>query len=130
MTYKFSKTSLEKLKGVHPALIVVVSRALLYSPHDFSITEGLRTKERQAKLVKEGKSQTQNSRHLYGLAIDFAAVIDGKISWDIKYYKEISEAFKKSSQELNIPIIWGGDWKKFVDGPHIELDRNFYSDGV
>ena len=29
-------------------------------------------------------------------------------------------------KELNIPIVWGGDWKTFKDGPHFELDRNVY----
>lgn len=126
--FLFSRDSLEKLRGVHPALVVVASRALLYSPVDFRITEGMRTKERQAQLVKDGKSQTMNSRHLQGMALDFVALPGGKVSWDLPYYRQIADAFKKASQELGIPIVCGIDWKSFVDGPHIELDRAVYPD--
>ncbi|MEZ8138652.1 M15 family metallopeptidase, partial [Vibrio splendidus] len=31
------------------------------------------------------------------------------------------------ADELGIPIVWGGDWVSFKDGPHIELDRAHYS---
>lgn len=127
---KFSKSSIAKLSGVHPALILVVSRALLYSPVDFGITEGLRTLERQKILKAEGKSQTLNSRHLHGCAVDVVAYVNGKISWDLSYYKQIAEAFEKASLELNIPIISGINWKTLVDGPHHELNRDFYPDTV
>lgn len=129
MSLKFSADSIEKLKGVHPALVLVISRALLYSPVDFRITEGLRTMERQKKLKADGKSQTLNSRHLHGCAIDFVAVPGGKVSWDLDYYRQVSDAAKKASTELNIPIVCGIDWKSLVDGPHIELNRDFYPDG-
>ena len=128
--FKLSKSSIEKLIGVHPALILLVSRALLYSEVDFGITEGLRTLERQKILKSEGKSQTLNSRHLHGCAIDFVCYANGKLSWDLGYYRQVSEAFKKASVELNIPIIWGGDWTTLKDGPHIELNRDFYPDKV
>lgn len=128
--FKFSPTSLEKLKGVHPALVAVVSRALLYSPVDFAITEGLRTKERQKILVAEGKSQTMNSRHIQGCAVDVMAIPGGKASWEMSYYKQIAESFQKASDELAIPIIWGGSWITLKDGPHFELDRRSYPDVV
>jgi peptidoglycan L-alanyl-D-glutamate endopeptidase CwlK len=25
-----------------------------------------------------------------------------------------------------VPIVWGGDWRTFKDGPHFELDRRKY----
>jgi len=28
--------------------------------------------------------------------------------------------------EFKVPIIWGGDWTSFRDGPHFELNRKFY----
>lgn len=46
MTYKLSKKSLSKLDGVHPDLVKVVKRAIEITECDFTITEGLRTKER------------------------------------------------------------------------------------
>jgi peptidoglycan L-alanyl-D-glutamate endopeptidase CwlK len=52
-----------------------MEEAIKESPLDFSITEGLRTKERQKELFSAGKSQTMNSRHLTGKAVDIAVII-------------------------------------------------------
>lgn len=122
--FKFGKTSEANLKGVHPSLIRVARRALELTPIDFRITEGLRTFERQKELFEAGKSKTMNSRHLRGYAVDFVALPEGKVSWDMKYYKQIADAFKQAAAEVGVPIEWGGDWKTFKDGPHIELHRS------
>ena len=126
MSYKLSQKSLDRLKGVHPDLVKVVKKAIEYTPVDFRITEGLRTKERQAYLLKKGATRTMRSRHITGHAIDFVALPNGEVSWDFQYYTQISQAFKKAAAELGVPIIWGGDWKSFRDGPHIELNRRNY----
>ncbi|MCA3281062.1 MAG: M15 family metallopeptidase [Roseomonas sp.] len=31
-----------------------------------------------------------------------------------------------AAREYGVPIIWGGDWASFPDGPHFELDRVKY----
>jgi len=124
--YKLSDKSLERLKGVHPDLVKVVKKAIEYTPIDFRITEGLRTKERQAYLLKKGATKTMRSRHLVGKAIDFVALPDGVVSWDFALYKQIATAFQKAAAELNVPIVWGGSWVSFRDGPHIELNRKYY----
>lgn len=126
MSFKFSNRSLDNLKGVHPALVKVVTRALEISPVDFMITEGLRSKERQKKLFASGATRTMNSRHITGHAIDVAAVVNGEINWSWALYEKIAEAIKAAAKELRVPIIWGGNWKTFKDGPHFELDRKFY----
>lgn len=126
MSFKFSQRSLDNLTGINPDLRKVVDRALQLTTVDFGITEGLRDKATQEKYVARGASQTMNSRHLTGHAVDVVAYVNGKVTWDWKYYEEISKAFKQASQELNIPIIWGGDWKSLKDGPHFELDRKYY----
>lgn len=127
MEYKLGQKSLSNLKGVHPDLVKVVKRAIELTECDFTVTEGLRTKERQAQLLKEKKTTTFNSRHLTGHAVDLAAWVDNTISWDWKYYHQIADAMKKASKELNVSIDWGGDWKKFKDGPHFELTWSKYS---
>lgn len=127
MAFKFSNKSIERLSGVHPDLQRLFNEAITDSPYDFSITEGLRTLERQKELVEAKKSTTMNSRHLTGKAVDIAVFVDGKLSWELKYYKEVAEHIKALSKLMQIPIVWGGDWKSFVDGPHFELDRNIYS---
>lgn len=119
--FKFSQRSENNLKGVNPDLVKIVRRALQLSPVDFGITEGLRTVERQRQLVATGKSQTMNSRHISGHAVDVFAYPTSAGSWEWKYYEQIATAFKQAAKELNIPVEWGGDWKTLKDGPHFQL---------
>lgn len=126
MTYRLSQRSRDRMMGVHPDLVAVVERAIQITGIDFTITEGLRTPARQRELVKAGASRTQNSRHLTGHAVDIAAWVDGTVRWDWPLYPKIAAAFKQAANELNTPIIWGGDWPRLRDGPHFELDRKAY----
>lgn len=124
--FLFSQRSEKNLDGVNSDLVKVVRQALALSTMDFGITEGLRTKERQKQLLAEGKSQTMNSRHITGHAVDVVAYIGRDISWDWKYYEQIATAFKLASSQLGIPIEWGGDWKTLKDGPHFQLPHKEY----
>jgi peptidoglycan L-alanyl-D-glutamate endopeptidase CwlK len=126
MTFSFGAKSSEKLAKVHPDLQRVFNEAIKNSPLDFSITEGLRTKERQKELFSAGKSQTMNSRHLTGKAVDIAVLVEGAITWDFAKYQVVADHIKKVAKELNIDIVWGGDWQSFKDGPHFELHRSVY----
>lgn len=123
---KLNEHSLKKLNGIHPDLRKVVMRAAEDTPIDFIVTEGVRSMRRQRELVESGASQTFNSRHLTGHAIDFAPVIGGEITWKWPPFRAIARNFKEAAQELGIAIAWGGDWRDFKDGPHIELDRRVY----
>ena len=124
--YVLGTVSKNNLKGVHPDLVKVVEKAITLTEIDFRVTEGLRSKTRQIDLVNKGASKTLNSRHITGHAVDVVALIGGSVRWDWPLYDKIAKAFKQSAKELNIPIVWGGDWKTFKDGPHFELDRNVY----
>jgi len=126
MTYKLSTASIGRLIGVHEDLQRVLYEAIGNSPHDFTITEGLRNQERQVQLFKEGKSRTLQSRHMTGHAVDIAIIKDGKASWDFQLYKEVAEHIKAVAILNNVPIIWGGDWRTLRDGPHFELNKRFY----
>lgn len=119
--------SLQRLEPVHRDLRAVVLRASEISDLDFIVTEGLRTRARQAALVKAGASRTMNSRHLTGHAVDLAARVDGQVRWDFPLYDKLAESMKTAAKELGISITWGGDWKTFKDGPHFELDRKVYA---
>lgn len=123
---RLSIRSRARLKGVHPSLVAVVERAILLSPVDFMVIEGVRTPERQAALVKSGASRTMRSRHLTGHAVDVAALVDGAVRWDWPLYGQIAGAFKRTAKDLGVPVVWGGDWKSFRDGPHFELDRKVF----
>ncbi|HEY3591739.1 MAG TPA: M15 family metallopeptidase [Buttiauxella sp.] len=126
MTFKFSQRSETNLKGVNPQLVTVVRRALELSPIDFGITEGLRTVARQKELLAAGKSQTMNSRHITGHAVDVFAFPTPSGSWEWKYYKQIANSVKQAAKDLNIPIEWGGDWITLKDGPHFQLPHRDY----
>ena len=124
--FKFSARSTRNLKGVHPDLVRVALRAIAITDLDFGITEGLRTETRQRELVAAGASRTMNSRHLTGHAIDVVALIGGEVRWDWPLYAQLALHFKKAASDVGVPIVWGGDWKTFRDGPHYELPRKKY----
>lgn len=126
MSFVLSKRSRDRMIGVHPALVGVVERAIALTPVDFMVTEGVRTLERQAQLVRAGASRTLNSRHLSGHAVDLAALVDGAVRWDWPLYPRIAGSMKAAAAERGVALIWGGDWKSLRDGPHFELDRRVF----
>jgi peptidoglycan L-alanyl-D-glutamate endopeptidase CwlK len=128
--HRFSKRSLDLLALAHPDLERVAVLALKYSKYDFGVTESLRTKERQEQLVKEGKSQTMNSRHLdngngVSEAIDIVVYIGGGVVWEHRYYRRVIQAFIQAAVELGIPLEFGGLWETFIDSPHIQLPKGY-----
>lgn len=122
MGFNLSQRSLDRLAGVNGDLVRVVKLAITRSPLDFSITEGLRTAERQKELVAQKKSQTMKSRHIVGEAVDICVLIDGKANWDLANYRKVADVFKACAKELGATITWGGDWKTLADGPHFQIE--------
>jgi peptidoglycan L-alanyl-D-glutamate endopeptidase CwlK len=121
----------KNLLGVHPDLVSVIRRAheAMATREDglgFIVIEGLRTKARQLQLVASGASKTMNSRHITGHAVDLMATVAGRGRWDWGLYPKIAAAVKRAASDLGVPIVWGGDWPRFRDGPHFELDRRRY----
>ena len=114
----FSKRSEQHLSEIHIDLYEVVFLARLLSEVPFEITDGLRTIEEQRHYYETGKSQTMNSKHLTGHAVD---VVPIPVTWDKEAFLPIAEAMKKASDILDVPIVWGGDWRTFKDYPHFEL---------
>ena len=129
MTFILSQKSKDRLSGVHPDLVRVVKRAIEVSEVDFAVLEGVRSKARQEQLVAAGASTTMNSRHITGHAVDLGAMVYGAVRWDWPLYSKVANAVKKAAAELNVPIEWGGDWKKFKDGPHFQLPWKEYPNG-
>lgn len=127
--YRFSSRSVRNL-DVHEDLIKVALRALELTEVDFILTDGGRTIEEQRYYVRTGKSKTMKSRHLGGFALDFVAWVDGKVSYKREHMKRVADAFKLAGDEILGPgrIEWGGDWKKFIDQPHIQLSSRYYPD--
>ena len=121
--HALNERSIKNLAGVHPDLVRVVERAALMCDVPIVVTEGLRPAERQAELKAAGRSWTLDSRHLTGHAVDL--VDADNYGYDIPDLDKIATAMKEASRELEIPIVWGGDWKT-RDTPHFELDRKSY----
>ena len=85
------------------------------------VAEGLRDLEQQKEKVRKGYSKTLNSKHLKGLAAD---IIDSRYGWggeasdlDFEFWLDLGEAAKSQG------LIWGGDWKKFKDVAHVEMEE-------
>lgn len=69
---------------------------------------------------------TMDSKHIpksdgHGRAIDFAAVVDGKITWDTDYYAPIVNTFKAISKKMGLKITCGIDWNP-KDWGHIQIE--------
>ena len=91
-------------KGVDKRLVDVMRRAYELNPN-FSITCGLRTPEEQAKIVKAGKSTTNNSRHLTGHAVDILALVNGKGTYTPRdLYTNLAYSVAQAATELDVPI--------------------------
>lgn len=149
MAFKLSKRSLQRLEGVQPALVEVVQFAITVTKIDFGVTEGLRTVERQRELVASGASQTMDSKHIKGMAVDLVAYIGDRVSWELNLYDDLADAMRLGAIEIGVPVRWGGAWnvpdirewdgtmqdamdyyvdsrrqqrrRPWIDGPHFEL---------
>lgn len=139
--YQLSQRSLYNLKGVHPKLIQVIAEAIKTSPLDFTVTEGLRTLQRQQELYAQGrtkpgpkvtnadgirnKSNHQAKADSYGYAVDLYPFFNGSVQvhhpQTIDKLKQIANHIKVTAKKLNISLVWGGDWRNPYDPPHFEL---------
>lgn len=119
----FNPRSEALLAEVNPLLAALMRRVEARMPDAFEITEGMRSPDRQRRLVAEGKSQTLNSRHLSGNAVDIAAMgPDGQITWDFDAYGPIAAVAKEEASAMGIPdFVWGGDWRTLRDGVHFQI---------
>ncbi|MGJ7911926.1 M15 family metallopeptidase [Neobacillus sp. LXY-1] len=102
------------------------------------ITDGFRSSEDQDRLYQQGRTiegdvvtnaKGGQSYHNYGLAVDFALKTNSdEIIWDRQYdgnqngVADWSEVVKIAK---NLGFEWGGDWQKFKDYPHLEMNFGF-----
>ena len=136
-----SKRSLQALEGVHPSLVQLIKTAIVDSPIDFTVVEGVRTVKRQQELYAQGrttkgvvvtnidgirkKSNHQPKADGYGYAVDIYPYYNGAVQVNdkgvIPALKKISDHFKAKAKCMNINLTWGGDWKSPFDPPHFEI---------
>jgi len=80
---------------------------------DFSVLEGQRSPERQARLVDIGASHNLNSPHTFSPseAVDVIPQPFRNGDWtDTRKFYFFAGIVKAEAQRLNIDIRWGGDW--------------------
>jgi len=122
---KFGKRSKERLRGVDTRLVNVLNE--LIKIMDVTIIEGLRSKQRQEILLKEGKTKTKFSKHIEGKAVDLAPY---PIDWeDRDRFHYMGGMIRGIAKQLNVNVRWGGDWdsdgetkdNRFDDLVHVEI---------
>jgi peptidoglycan L-alanyl-D-glutamate endopeptidase CwlK len=146
MGYSFGAASKARLKELHPDLVKVLQRAIQLSEIDFTIIEGLRSKQRQAELYAQGRTKpgpkvtwTMNSNHMakadgFGYAVDIypypVSQVLGKPAKDWEpLFDKIAKAMFAAAKEVGVRIRWGADWdadnlpreRGETDNPHFEL---------
>jgi|TARA_R110000765_G_scaffold284732_1_gene381459 peptidoglycan L-alanyl-D-glutamate endopeptidase CwlK len=149
MSFKLSSRSTANLDKVDSGLVAIVRMAILETKVDFGVICGLRTIEEQKVLVDKGVSQTMDSKHISGSAVDLMAYVGSRASWELNLYDDIADSMKKASKLVDVPIRWGAAWhikdiakykgtmedamneyidlrrsqgrRPFIDGPHFEL---------
>jgi peptidoglycan L-alanyl-D-glutamate endopeptidase CwlK len=145
----FSELSQSRLRTCDQNLVIVANKAIIDSPYDFMISFGHRSPAIQLDLYKKGREYIDGkwvvtepkkvvthrdglkvkSKHNYNpsLAFDIAILVEGKVTWDVKYYKIVADHILKVSKQLfdegkiNRIVKWGGDFRSFPDFPHYEI---------
>ena len=127
MTYQLTVKSKMRLDGVHRDLVKIVKHVCEITDAGFFVLEGVRTLEQEQENFAKGASQTMNSRHLTGHAIDIGALDEkGVLSWDYPLYTHLSVFFKQAASDVGVPLEWGGDWKTLKDAGHYQLPWKAY----
>lgn len=84
----------------------------------------IRTIEQQREYYNSGASQTMRSYHLVGQALDFVPTNDkGETLWNDYGKPEIKKAIAYAK---SLGFEWGGEWKTFVDKPHLQFNYKGY----
>lgn len=133
--YRWSRRSRERLDTCHPLLIELFDRVIARDdlPHDLIVLCGHRSREEQEAAYRAGTSRLRwpRSRHNTSpsMAVDVAPYVGGAVSWDWRYYHEIAPIVKAEWAAMTAEgrtgtysLTWGGDWSKFPDGPHWQID--------
>lgn len=98
------------------------------------VTETFRSKSEQDALYAKGRTapgnivtncRYPNSPHCWGVAFDFCRNVRGREYDD-------SDGFFKKCGEIgkSLGLFWGGDFKSFVDKPHLELAKYLPNNSV
>jgi peptidoglycan L-alanyl-D-glutamate endopeptidase CwlK len=119
----------KRLQQIHPALASAVRATVADLARRgivVEVVQGLRTYKEQDDLYAKGRTTpgpivTQarggQSNHNFGLAVDLCPFTNDKPDWNapMSVWAAIGAAAEAHGLE------WGGQWKKFLDKPHVQL---------
>ena len=118
---ELSELSKKRLEGVDERLKAVVIECAARCSFPFNVSEGVRTVEQQLEYVKQGKSRNKNSKHLTGKAVDLYPLSMDRKLVDWSRFEELADLMFQVASDQGTEIVWGGNWKTFVDKCHFEL---------
>ena len=113
--------------GIHPYLLHKVELVLNEAKQkgiDLRVVSGFRDLKKQQALYNQGRTTKGYivtnaapglSYHNHGWAVDVCEYKNGKPDWKSKHWEEIGAIGKKHG------LVWGGDWTRLVDKPHLQL---------
>ena len=134
--YAWGARSRARLDTCHPLLIALFDRVIKRAdlPRDLSVICGHRGQAEQDAAVKSGASKLAWPKSAHNVkpsrAVDVAPIFGGAVSWKWPDYRAVAPTVKAEwaamEREGLIPagvkLVWGGDWARFPDGPHWQLD--------
>lgn len=134
--YAWGRTSAARLATCHPLLVTLFNRVIGRPDlrHDLSVVCGHRGKAEQDAAVKAGASKLAWPKSAHNkspsLAVDVAPLVGGSVSWHWPDYHAVAPAIKAEWAAMQaeglipagVRLTWGGDWARFPDGPHWQLD--------
>ena len=121
---------------LHPELQVCVNKFLEECKKqglNVLVTETLRTLEEQEALYAQGRTKPGNivtnargyqSPHAWGVAFDFCRNEKGK-EYDNTdgFFDKVGRIAETMFNNTEYDLFWGGDFKTFVDKPHVEMKK-------
>jgi peptidoglycan L-alanyl-D-glutamate endopeptidase CwlK len=122
-------SSEKRLQQLHPALATAVRAMIADLAAQGTVVEvvqGLRTFAEQDALYAKGRTATGaivtqarggESNHNYGLAVDLCPFTNDKPDWNAPMAVWAAIGAAAAAHRLE----WGGQWKKFLDKPHVQL---------
>ena len=135
---KFGKQSLDRLATCDERIQKVMNEAIKHI--DIVILYGYRTPAEQFELFKQGRTLVGGVWKVTGKT---ATQLDGKtkmsnhnsnpskaidiapypIDWNnIQRFLDMAKVVKEAAKTVGVEITYGGDWKKFPDFPHFQVD--------
>ena len=124
---QFTAKSLERLKTCDHQIQLVFNEVI--KERACIVICGARTLEEQQAAFKGGFSKldgvNKKSKHQVSKDQPLSRAIDAlpaPLNWnDAKGHTDFANFVLKKAAELNVNLVWGGNWKTFKDRPHYEL---------